>query len=97
MSAAEWIAKRREHLTAAAAANRHHVSLPFDQREVNHMAVALEALEAVLTYHRPGGAGCEASDEYAVAWPCPTVSSKRTSLSRKARGLRKNRLNTPST
>ena len=48
MSAAEWIAKRREHLTAAAAANRHHVSLPFDQREVNHMAVALEALEAVL-------------------------------------------------
>ena len=34
MSAAEWIAKRREHLTAAAAANRHRVSLPFDQREI---------------------------------------------------------------
>ena len=50
MSAAEWIAKRREHLTAAAAANRRHAPLPFDQREVNRMAVALEALEAVLVF-----------------------------------------------
>ena len=57
MTAAEWIAKRREHLTAAAAANRHRVSLPFDQREVNHMAVALDALEAVLEQEGPRAAG----------------------------------------
>ena len=49
---AEWIAKRREHLAAVAAANRHHLSMPFDRREVNRMAVALDALEAVLALHR---------------------------------------------
>ena len=50
MSAAEWIAKRREHLTVAAAAHRNRVSLPLDQREIDHMADALEALEAVLAF-----------------------------------------------
>ena len=59
---------------------------------------ALDALEAVLTYHRTGEgssqgytptgygdvepycAGCEASDEYAVAWPCPTVRRIESAL-----------------
>ena len=82
MSAAEWIAKRREHLTAAAAANRHHVSLPFDQREVNHMAVALEALEAVLAPHQPhevpgGQRWCL---HCGGDWPCPTVDAAETAL-----------------
>ena len=62
------------------------------------LPAALDALEAVLTYHRPGEgssqgytpdgygyvepycAGCEASDEYAVAWPCPTVTAIEAAL-----------------
>lgn len=78
MSAAEWIAKGREF---AGRSQEMRARFP---RALDALSAVLAYHcpgEGSSQGYTPSGygdvepycAGCEASDEYAVAWPCPTV------------------------